>query len=360
MTNRFARVSGSKFVAIVTALMFLAPFVPNHADAVGFFSFADLTIVKNTVGGDGTFGFNVTSFDEFGMPQPFGNPLSVTTENQTGSTASGLIASEPFCLGMSMEDCRARHVYTVAESSQDGWDFVSVNCTSNSADNLITTTETGQAQLMVVPDTQITCTYTNREKGTQDANPPDVTIGLESRDYTSLDHPTVQVSVSDAESGVASQSIKLDDTTVAAGDVLDFFNKPLGDHKLTVTATDAAGNTTSKEVGFRLVATTESTVNDINKAYELGWIHDASRKDIWVTVLVESSTLVQRVEAYYKTIFGSTWALSPIARTRYNQLVKQLVEQGLLLDLDKQYSKQLITVDACNLLKADANWLLNH
>jgi hypothetical protein len=97
-----------------------------------------ITIVKNTVGGDGTFNFTTTGDD--GFPSTF----SITTSNGTGRQTFKVNAGG----------------YNVTESGPDApWGFTSLNCTSGGS-------VSGQMAMFTLPaGGDVTCTFTDTKVG---------------------------------------------------------------------------------------------------------------------------------------------------------------------------------------------------
>ena len=82
---------------------------------------------------------------------------------------------------------------------------------------------------------------------------------------------------------------------------------------------------------FRIVATLESTISDIERAYTLGWIDNAGIKE----------SLVKKLQAVVK-----------------NKIDKVLAN-AFLSELEAQKNKH-INEQAYQLLKEDIEWLLSH
>ncbi len=95
-----------------------------------------LTIVKNTVGGDGSFGFTVTG--------PTASTPSITTVNASSTSGSLAVSAG---------------TYSVAETAQTGWDFTSAVCDNGT---LSGSTISG----IVIPlNGNVTCAFTNTKRG---------------------------------------------------------------------------------------------------------------------------------------------------------------------------------------------------
>ena len=103
-----------------------------------------ITIIKNTVGGDGTFAFthNVGASSNPTVPTPF----NITTASNTGQQVFANVLAG---------------TYTVAESGPPaGWQFTSLVCTAGGVVSAQTATITLPA------GGSVTCTYTNTKQGT--------------------------------------------------------------------------------------------------------------------------------------------------------------------------------------------------
>jgi hypothetical protein len=93
-----------------------------------------LVVVKNTVGGNGTFNFTGTGN---GLPASF----QVTTNDNKGSSST-------------ITNLTPGSAYSVSEQSQTGWDLSSATCTNGTPDNITITL--GQTT---------SCTFTNTQRG---------------------------------------------------------------------------------------------------------------------------------------------------------------------------------------------------
>ena len=124
-----------------------------------------------------------------------------------------------------------------------------------------------------------------------DVIPPEIlTNSPQSKDYLHSKKIPIDIIVSDAESGVFSQTIKFDDKIVNDGDSIDLFYEKLGDHSISVSATDFVGNSASSTIKFRIIATKESTISDIERAYSLGWIDNQGIKNSLIKKLESKNT----------------------------------------------------------------------
>jgi hypothetical protein len=95
--------------------------------------------------------------------------------------------------------------------------------------------------------------------------------------YEDADDLTPQWTASDLVSGVddGKTIVTLDGQSVAAGMKIPLYTLPLGEHKLTVNATDLAGNKKSETTAFRTVATLGSLKRLITRFADIGWIDNS-------------------------------------------------------------------------------------
>ncbi len=84
--------------------------------------------------------------------------------------------------------------------------------------------------------------------------------------YDTDDIASVQYTITDALSGVATQSVRFDGTEVPTGYVLDMFTLNTGAHAAQATATDFVNNTATATRAFTLLATTQSLSNNLTRA----------------------------------------------------------------------------------------------
>ncbi len=174
----------------------------------------------------------------------------------------------------------------------------------------------------------------NIEVRPADTVPPSIQIASpQSKDYLRSEILPISVSITDAESGVFSQEIKFDDRIVNSGESIDLFFEKLGSHKLSANAVDFVGNSASAEIQFRIIATLQSTISDIERAYSLGWIVKKSVKN----------TLVKKLENL----------------DAHNKPLTQKTLKTFLAELEREHPKN-INDSAYNLLKEDIDWLLNN
>lgn len=177
---------------------------------------------------------------------------------------------------------------------------------------------------------------------------PVVTINAPAaQDYLHPDFLTLDFSAVDGEggttpslapvSGVKSIAATLDTAAVNSGDVVDLHTLTLGNHTLTVTATDFYDNSTTQSVTFNVIATVQSLKASVNRLYAEGKI---DRADIRDSLLDKLNT----AQAYLNK--GNIKA----AINALNAFINQV----------KAQSGKHITKDAAAMLIIDAKWVIAH
>jgi hypothetical protein len=137
--------------------------------------------------------------------------------------------------------------------------------------------------------------------------------------------------VSDAESGVAFTEVYWDGVLTTSS-MRDLFFESLGDHALLVRAVDNMGNPSYTSVTFQIIATFPSTIADVQRSYNLGWITNKKVRDALVV------------------------QLKLIAATRDAATQKTLLKL-FLKELDFWKAKGAVSSQAHAILKADIVWL---
>lgn len=189
---------------------------------------------------------------------------------------------------------------------------------------------------------QLNLTYNIEENNLEPLAPDDnvapvITIASPEtgRVYTHQDIVTLEYSVTDntgVQSSKATFSSQLREVT--NGEAIDLFFEPIGSHTLTIEATDFLNNTSYATVTFAIGATYESTIADINRSYELGWIQKAAVHD----------SLIYLFQAIIKN----------------NKQVDKLLGLVFLNHLEQEYNKGSFNISAYNLIKGDVEWLISN
>jgi hypothetical protein len=171
-----------------------------------------------------------------------------------------------------------------------------------------------------------------------DSTAPEITIiEPQPAGYLHSDFLTLDFGADDAISGVESVVADLDGEPVVDDQVIDLFTLALGDHTLTVTATDYAGNSATASVTFTVIATIQSTIADTQRAYDEGWIDNHG---------ILNSLLRKLNNAQAALDLGDVEEAIDLLGAYINELEAQ--------------SGKHITAEAAALLIADAQWVIDH
>ena len=159
----------------------------------------------------------------------------------------------------------------------------------------------------------------------------------QARAYLHSDVVTMSFSASDAGSGLAAgmQTARLDGVVVANGQGISMLTLALGTHNFVLTAADVAGNSRSLTVTFTVVATIDSLISSVNVFAGQNKIDDSNTIKSLLAKLNDAKQAAQR---------GSNTAA-----------INKLQE---FIDLVRAQSGQHITVDAAQILVADAQYVI--
>ena len=193
--------------------------------------------------------------------------------------------------------------------------------------------------------------------GSIDEDPPAILINSPvSQDYLHSAMLDLAYEVIDADSGVASTTAILDGQS--ALDPVDLFFLSLGEHTFGLEAEDLVGNTSSSSVVFRVIATPESTVQDIKRAYALGWITNEQVKNTLAQMVKKAVKIVKRVSYIEETLPDGSKKRKKIEKLE--TAFDKLLGKKLLNELAKQLKRGTITQQAYDVLRADVEWLLEY
>jgi hypothetical protein len=180
-----------------------------------------------------------------------------------------------------------------------------------------------------------------------DVTAPEIKItSPESKDYLRSELLPVNVKITD-ESGVKSSELKFDDTVVNQSQNIDLFFEKLGNHKFTVSAQDNVGNSTSTEVALRIVATPDSAISDIERAYSLGWISKKQFKDSLIRKLKASIRLEKRIIYIEEKSQDKPKVLKRIEKIE--KKIDKLLIKLFMLELELGYKTKIINQQGYNL-----------
>jgi len=165
-----------------------------------------------------------------------------------------------------------------------------------------------------------------------DTVPPIVMINkpLNGDKYLRSDNLSIDYTATDEFSGIATTTIMIDGRAVATT-TIDLFNYALGQHSLTIKAVDKVGNQAQEQVSFEIIANIDSTISDIKKIYELGWLKDK----VYHELLKDAFKLLKLEAKYFEKERELNEKL--IRKTREDRKLTDKQKQKLV----EQYNKKL-------------------
>jgi len=167
----------------------------------------------------------------------------------------------------------------------------------------------------------------------------------------------INVNIQDDDTGVATSTIQLDGKAVKNNDSIDLFFQPLGNHKVEVVAADFVGNATSTVVSFRIIATVDSAISDLERSYALGWITSKSIKNSLINKLKAVVKLEKRIDDITIKISGKTKVIKRVERLE--KIIDKTLLRLLLVEA-RFYRHKSLNDQAYNILTEDINWLLSN
>ena len=189
-----------------------------------------------------------------------------------------------------------------------------------------------------------------------DQTPPTISIVQPATTtYTHSDFVPVRITFSD-DTGVATSSVIFDTAPISASSTVDLFFRSLGAHTLVASATDLVNNATTSTTTIQVIATYDSTVSDINRAFNLGWILKKDVKNNLLKKLHKAVTLEKKID----TIVVSTKPRVEKKVERLEKKIDKVLLRALARDVQQAYVKRKINDQAYQLLADDLNWLINH
>ena len=192
---------------------------------------------------------------------------------------------------------------------------------------------------------------------TTDVLPSEITIiAPESRNYPRSELIPLSIESQDSESGVAYQDVYLNDQLVATN-TIDLFFEKLGTSTVQVLSSDAAGNFGSQSMDFRVIATPDSTISDIERSFSLGWITKKGIKETLINKLEQAIKIEKRIETLEEKLPNDQKILRRIEKLE--KRIDKVLGKNLLKELEKEYNKGTINNLAFELLREDVKWLLN-
>lgn len=177
------------------------------------------------------------------------------------------------------------------------------------------------------------------------------------KDYLRSEIMTINATSTDVMSGVSKSIYQLDGKLITTGENIDLFYEKLGSHLFTASSTDMAGNTFATTTKFRIIATLVSTISDVERAYDLGWIAKRDLKNEIIKKLKLATRIEKRVEYLEEKLPGKSKLMRKIEKfeEKFDKTLLRLIVQ----DLEKKHPKY-INDQAYRILVEDLNWMINN
>lgn len=191
-----------------------------------------------------------------------------------------------------------------------------------------------------------------------DFTPPTITItSPQSKDYLRSDTIAINAAATDTGTGVFSFGLAFDNKQVENGDTLDLFYEKLGNHSLTASSTDFVGNLATSIIQFRIIATPESAISDVEIAYALGWFKNKGVKTSLISQFKTIVRLEKRIEIIGEKVKGKIVY-------RKIETIEKVIDKALcrllLAELKFYKNGKIINDQAYQILSNDINWLINN
>ena len=114
----------------------------------------------------------------------------------------------------------------------------------------------------------------------------------------------------------------------------------------------------SAEIQFRIIATVDSTISDINRAYELGWIKKQSVRDSLIRQLNKATKIIEKIQD-----IGQRFSDKPKISDKIQKIEKRLDDvfaRIILHKLSLLKKTGKINQQAYDVISEDINWLINN
>lgn len=162
----------------------------------------------------------------------------------------------------------------------------------------------------------------------------------------------------DVGSGVFSFDLALDGVATTSGQRVDLFFQKLGVHQLSATSTDFMLNVATSSVNFRIVATPESTISDIERAYSLGWIAKKQTKETIIRQIKAMIRIEKRIELIEEKLKNGKKKITKIEKLE--EKIDKILAKAFQLELKLHQKQKLINAQAHELLQEDIKWLIDN
>lgn len=208
------------------------------------------------------------------------------------------------------------------------------------------------------PQTILPSAVLSAEQSNDIASPVITIISPAAKDYLRSESFVIDAASADAGSGISSFDLALDGVAAASGQRVDLFFQKLGNHRLFATSTDFMDNIAVSSVNFRIIATPESTISDIERAYSLGWIAKKSVKETLskqIKRIIRLEKRIEKIEEMDKNGKKITKLAERIEK-KIDKVLAKLMQEEL-----KLYRRQkFISDQAHELLLEDIGWLVDN
>ena len=193
-----------------------------------------------------------------------------------------------------------------------------------------------------------------------DNTPPTISISSpEAKDYLRSTSTAISINATstDTGSGVFSLGLSLNGVKVKNADIVDTYAQKLGNQTLIASSTDNVGNATSTIMLFRIIATPQSTIDDVERAFALGWIAKKDIKNDIISKLNQAIKIEKKIVLIEEKLPSKPKVIKQIEKLEAR--LDKVLGKAILKDLDSKHPKS-VNDQAYNLLVEDINWLINN
>ncbi|MEK7117824.1 MAG: hypothetical protein AAB861_03570, partial [Patescibacteria group bacterium] len=174
----------------------------------------------------------------------------------------------------------------------------------------------------------------------------------EAKDY--LRSEKINISAS-AKTGVLSLSLL--GNSIISGTLFDPFYSKLGTTTIFATSSIGTKAIATSSVSFRIIASYESAISDIERAYTLSWIFSIDTKNQLVDRINKAIRGEEKIDSLEIQKAGTKKITKTIEKLT-KKIDKELLK-ALKIDLEA-YQKDKLNEQAYNLIKEDLEWLINN
>lgn len=191
-----------------------------------------------------------------------------------------------------------------------------------------------------------------------DTLPPTIVItSPQSKDYLRSEKINITATTTDP-SGIALFDLKINNQTLNLGSEYDPFYGKLGTTTIFATSTDTLGNLATSSIKFRVVANATSTISDINRSFDLGWIKDKKIRDALIKQTQGIVKIQKKIDTIEERLPNGKKRQVKIERIQI--VVDKILAKLFILELDVLLRSKNIKQEAYNIIKEDINWLINN